>query len=803
MLKNYFKIAFRNLSRQKLYSAINLIGLSAGMTCCIFIFLYVQDELGYDSFNKNYNNIYRIIETQKNADGSVTKVSATSWLAGAAAKEQLPFVKDYTRIIGSNFGRFSIKYKDKNFYSGNHIFADPGLFRIFDFELLKGSYETSIRDVNSVVLTESAADKYFGNENPMGKFLNVERLGECKVTGILKDLPQNSHIQFDMIFSSSSLNKFTGFEKFINSWKSEGIITYLLIKPGYDKNIIEKSIQEISRQNFTAEDKKSRTIFIQQLKDIHFNSNDIEFDYLNVNKKDKIYIYVLSSIALFIILIACINYTNLSIAKSFFRSKEIGLRKVLGADRKNVVKQFLGESLILSFLSLIAALIFVELLLPLFNSISGKEINASYLENLPLLVLLILLTVIIGLVSGGYPAFYLSKFNPVRVLKGGIKDRKTKSTFMNSLVVTQYALSVVMIISAIAAIKQLDYLKNKNLGFNKEHTVIIDINSGNTRKNFNEIKNEISKYPAVKNVSVSSRIPGDWKEFAQIEVNPDNGHNSIYKSYFIAIDKDFLETFKINLIEGRNFSHLKGADSSSVLINTTAAKLFGWNDPVGKKIKVPGSKYEATIIGMVEDFNYQSLYDKVAPLVLGYWYNPIQAIDYFSVKINPANISGTLSYLKSVHETFDKVTPFEYNFLDERISDFYREDERMSSLFIIAAIISIVIACLGLFALVSYISLTRTKEIGVRKVLGANTINILSLLSKEFVTLILIANLIAFPIAYFFTKDWLNEFAYKINIGIEIFFTAFIISVLLAVITILYQVIKAASANPVKSLKYE
>ena len=528
----------------------------------------------------------------------------------------------------------------------------------------------------------------------------------------------------------------------------------------------------------------------------------MENEYLNANAGDESYVYILSIVALFILLIACINFMNLSTAKSFDRAKEVGLRKVMGAFRTNILKQFLGESLIISFISLLFSIVIIELLFPLFNSLTGKNISTNYLENWPYVLSIVSLAILVGIISGSYPAFYISKFQPVKVLKGIQKTNRRGFSFRQILVVIQFALSIIMIVSTVVVYQQLQFIGEKKLGFQKDNMIVVDINSGTSRNSFREIKSEMLRSPSVKSVTTSSRVPGEWKNLPQVKVQP-SGSEAIIQPYHITIDEDFIDAYSIELIKGRNFSEKMGTDSASVIINETAAKLFSWDDPLGKTLKMPDEEYSATVVGVVKDFHVESLHQKISPVILGYLNTPYMKIDYYSIRTDNADISEVLSHLKDVHEKFDKVTPFEYNFLDERINDFYINDQRMGKLFGIAALLSIFIACLGLFALSSFMTKVRTKEIGIRKILGSSISGIVILLSKDFAKWIVIANLVAWPIAYFIMYKWLEDFAYRTEITIWAFAATGSAALVIAFITIGFQSIKAATANPVKSLRYE
>ena len=765
--------------------------------------LFVQDELSFDKFHAKQDRIFRVVEERLNPDGSKSVVPLSNGLIGETAENQLPQVEESVRILSrSATGRFTVQNGDKKFYSGDHIFTSQNFFTLFDFKLIEGDEKTALSDPKSIIITEAAREKYFGDEEALGKTLSVEGRGDVKIAGIMKNPPHNSHLQFDLVFPIEMLLSVEGWRNWINSWKSEWITTYVLVKPDYNEEEIQFAFKRLGEEHFSESEINERTIFLQHLHDIHFYSGEMENEYLNANAGDESYVYILSIVALFILLIACINFMNLSTAKSFDRAKEVGLRKVMGAFRTNILKQFLGESLIISFISLLFSIVIIELLFPLFNSLTGKNISTNYLENWPYVLSIVSLAILVGIISGSYPAFYISKFQPVKVLKGIQKTNRRGFSFRQILVVIQFALSIIMIVSTVVVYQQLQFIREKKLGFQKDNMIVVDINSGTSRNSFREIKSEMLRSPSVKSVTTSSRVPGEWKNLPQVKVQP-SGSEAIIQPYHITIDEDFIDAYSIELIKGRNFSEKMGTDSASVIINETAAKLFSWDDPLGKTLKMPDEEYSATVVGVVKDFHVESLHQKISPVILGYLNTPYMKIDYYSIRTDNADISEVLSHLKDVHEKFDKVTPFEYNFLDERINDFYINDQRMGKLFGIAALLSIFIACLGLFALSSFMTKVRTKEIGIRKILGSSISGIVILLSKDFAKWIVIANLVAWPIAYFIMYKWLEDFAYRTEITIWAFAATGSAALVIAFITIGFQSIKAATANPVKSLRYE
>jgi putative ABC transport system permease protein len=811
MIKNYLKIGLRSLSRHKVYTFINIAGLAIGIACCIVMLLYVQDELSFDAFHQKSNRIYRLIETQQSPDQGDRHLPFTMGPAGPAMVSEFPDVSNCVRIRTRwAMGRFPVRYGEKLFYEGDIMIAEQSFFEVFDFKLRQGNSATALVEPQSVVMTEKSAYKYFGDENPMGKTLDAGRFGKITVTGVLKDPPDNSHLQFSMLFSFSSLPaQDQRWQQYIDSWKSMGFLTYIVTNKPIDVAAFNTRLIDFVNQH-RGKDLQAeirRQITVQPLRDIHFKSSGIESD-VNHAKSDIIYVYIFSIIAGFILLIACINYMNLATARSIKRAREIGMRKVLGAFRRQLVVRYLSESILLTAIALILALAIAQLVLPLFNSLAAKNL-AIHLASNPLLIPgLLLLTFLVGIVSGSYPAFYLAGMRPSAVLKGEIRTGGDGAFMRRVLMITQFTLSIIMIVSTLVAHRQLSYIHEKNLGFNKDHLIVVDINSGGTRSNAQTIKSEMLRIPSVKSVSTSSRVPGEWKNLVEIGVaTADASLSDLRTMYFIGADEDFLKTFEINLLAGRNFSPDMGTDTTAVLLNETAAAMLHWKVPIGKEIRVPMGDDEkplvARVIGVVKDFNFRSLHEKVGPMVIGHWNNPIQLIDYFTARVNTADISATLKSLETIHEQFDQETPFEYNFLDERLNNFYKRDIRVGKIFTIAAVLTILIACLGIFGLASFTTEQRTKEIGVRKVLGASVSDLIMLISRQFAQLVLIAFVIATPIGYFVMSRWLQNFAYRVSIEWWVFAIAGLAALLITLVTISYQSIRAALANPVDSLRYE
>ena len=804
MFANYLKVALRNLKNKPAYSLINVGGLAIGLTCCILILLYVQDELAFDGFHQHADRIYRITEMRPSPDRGERSFANTMGPVGPALAADFPEITNSVRMRSRmGFGRIAVRRGENRFYEGDQLFVEPSFFEIFDFKLLQGDRATALREPLSVALTESSARKYFGSEDPMGQTLMTDRFDLLKVTGIVQNPPLNSHLDFSMLVSFATLEANEGWKRFMNSWESDNFITYVLADQTLDVENFNAKLPAYLKMKYDGKPENMPKLFLQPLKDVHFGSAQLEADF-NRGKNEKTYLYAFSLIVAFVLLIACINYMNLATARAMKRAKEVGMRKVVGAFRSQLIWQFLGEAIILSVLALFLALVLVEIVLPFFNALSAKQLALNLTSNGLLIGALFLLVTLVGIISGSYPAFFLSRLRPVVVLKGELKSGTAVSRLRQGLVVTQFALCIIMIVATIAVRDQINFVRAKNLGFNQEQLVVIDINSGNTRRNFQTIKNEIAKLPAVKNVSVSSRVPGEWKNIDQILAAKEGASESEASTmFFMCIDQDFLHTFEMSLLAGRNLSDEMGTDTSAVIINEAAAQALGWDDPLGKEIRVLENPYRARVVGVVKDFHFQSLHEKIAPLVLGHWNNPIASIDYFTARVQAAELPAALASMQKIHEQFDRVTPFEYNFLDDRLNDFYQTDIRVGKIFGISAGLTILIACLGLFGLASFTVEQRTKEVGIRKVLGASVGGIVGLMSKDFAKLVLLANVVAWPVAYFTMNKWLGDFAYRIDLGIGIFAFAGTLALLIALLTVILHAMKAALANPVESLRYE
>ncbi len=808
MFLNYIKLAWRNFTRQKTNSFINLTGLTLGIASSIIILLFTLDELSFDKFNSKYDRIGRIITEEFQNNGESRFYPLTSGMVGKTLVQEYPEVEKHVNIIDRDvFGRFVVQRGEFQHHEADYLMTEPAFFEIFDYEMLIGNKSKVLHEPNEVVLTSTSAQLFFGDEDPIGEVLQTNRpFGNVKVVGVMNDPPGNSHLQFSMLISMSSLlTDNSNFTRIVSNWDISSMRTYLLFNSESSLNRFDGKLKQFDEKHATDVFGVKESAHIQKMENIHFGSTNYEID-RNYGARSINAVYILGIIGLFIVLSACINYSNLSIARYFNRAKEIGVRKVVGANKQQVLAQIFSESVFISVLAVLVSVGVVYLVLPTFNNYLDKNLTGISDNSLLFFGLIFFITLFVGMISGSLPAFFLSKLKTVSLMRLKLMPGNSVSVIKKSLVVLQFVISTVMIFATITVYNQLNFIKNKDLGFDQGQMLVVDINSRESRNNFQSIKNEFLNNPAVSSVTVSSRVPGDWKDFREIQVANFGQHESEnIQMNFICVDEDFLNTFNISMREGSYFKGNPGLDSTKVVVNREVLRSLNISEPIGKIIQVTrrGNVYPVEIIGVVDDFNFRSLHQKVGPMVIGYYNSPFDAIDYYSLKVNMAGISETIKQLKAVHEKFDKGTPFEYNFLDEKIAEFYQRDVKESTIINSASLISILIACLGLFGLASYTAQQKVKEIGIRKVLGARDTEIVVFFSKGFLMLVAIAMLIAIPLGYHFMDQWLEGFAYRIDIGFsQVLFSA-VAAILISVITISYQAIKASNNNPVDSIRAE
>jgi putative ABC transport system permease protein len=808
MLKNYFTTAWRNLTRQPGYTLLNTAGLAFGLTCFLLIALYVVDELRYDAFHTHAPDLYRVGEQKTSAAGKETRVASVAFNLSAAAAPQLPEVVNSAVIM--NLGRRNIANgENKNVFYIDFRTAPQSFLDMFDFPLLAGDRATALKEPFSVIMTRSMARRIFGTDQVLGKALLVEGDSPFRITAVLEDVPAYSHLQFELFFSQATHHSQEWFRDLRSKdWNSNSFLTYLQLKPGVRAAAVAPKLEKIVDGHREPALAAAGSFFLQPITDIHLRSAGIE----GAEGGSITYVYVFSAVALLVLLIACLNYMNMATARAAGRAREVGVRKVVGARGRNLVTQFLTESLLVAFIALAVALVAVNLALPGFNAFTGKSLSLHPGTEPAIWAGVLIATILVGVVSGSYPAFYLSAVEPFRALKGGGYAPGGALAVRRTLVVFQFTLSIVMIAATLVTYRQMNYVRTKDLGFNQQLLVVIDINSGLVRRSFETIKNELNKLPAVGEVTVSSRVPGDWKTVPQVALRTAAGTGET-KSHFIGADDHFLRTYGVALLKGRNF-FAGTSDSTAVILNETAARALGITEPKDQPVDIGAITFDGNrqdlaqplkvrVVGIARDFHFQSLHEKVAPMVLAHWKNPAHYIDYFTVRLTGTQLPETVAAMEEVLTRIDPEHLFEYHFLDQQWARFYEEDQRRERILAASALAAIVIACLGVFGLAAYVAQQRTKEIGIRKVLGANSLGIAALLSKDFIRLVLLANLFAWPVAWYATRLWLRQFAYRIEPGWGLFVLAGGVALGIAVLTVGYQAVKAALVNPVKSLRSE
>ncbi len=783
MLRNYFKIAYRNLVKNKLFSLINIMGLAIGLTCSIIILLWVQDELSYDKFHKNHNRIFRVLQ-------EMPFTEKVNWAINQgplapALKADIPEIEDASRVA---YGGWRIRYADEQF-TENGIYVDPSFFNIFSFEILEGDINTALADTYSVLVTEDMAGKLFGDEPAIGKSIRLYDNFDVVITGVLKNPPLNSHLRFNFI-STMLLAKEVGYS--VERWNNSTFNTYMLIAGNSSSELVSQKIYNFLDDKPTLED--GAKLSLQPLSEIHLGSG-IDFD--NGGNGNIQYVIIFFSASLFILLIACINFMNLSTAQAQKRAKEVGLRKAIGANQLQLIKQFLMESTLLALISIIIAIISVELILPYFNGFTGKEMNINYLDTGFILSFssLLLLT---GILAGSYSAFFLSKYKPIKVLKGDVDKRSGNTGIRKALVVLQFTISIILLTGTLAVYKQVNFLRNKDLGFNKENLLYISLNRNN-RKHLNALKTEMLRSENIVSAAGSTNFSG--YSFSNNQWNwegkgPEN--DILFRATYI--DYNYLETFEISMLDGRSFSKDFPGDTLAVVLNQTAIDLMGLEDPVGKSLNSMNINIQYKIVGIANDYNYRSLHSEIEPLLL--FLRPSQS-NFLWLRVSSENIQETIKY---AGVKWDEIAPddeFSYGFLDQRMENTYQTEERIGFILNAFSILAMVVLCLGLFGLLGYSVRLKFKEISVRKILGATTSSILMLLSKDYSQLLVIAIVIAIPTSNYFINLWLNEFPFRTNINFMLFLLPSLLLIVVASLIILGQSYKASQVNAAETLRNE
>lgn len=802
MFSNYLKIALRVLFKRKAYSFINIAGLAVGMACCILIMLWVQSELSYDNSHENGDRIYRLC-MHANLGGTELNAPFSNCPSAPTLMKDYPEVVNFARLYGDE--KILVKYRDKQIYEENSAYTDNSYFEVFTVPFIAGDPTTALSRAYTVALSQSQAEKYFGDSDPIGQSLRINDEHDYTVTGVFQDFPPNSHLNLDIIMSLETI--LSEDPEIMNRWINFNYLSYILLDSPEAVASLESKLPEFV-ERYMGDDLRALggtlDFSIQPLADIHLHP---EFDYEYAVVADIAYVYLFSAIAFLVLLIACFNFINISTARATSRAKEVGMRKVCGAARWKLIMQFLGESIMACLLALIMSLLLVELARPFFNSITGRELTFSYLLHPLTIGFLIVLAIVVGAAAGCFPAFYLSAFKPSAVLKSKLKTGHSGLRLRNVLVVAQFVVSIALIIGTLAINNQVNYMKKVKLGFDKEQVLAIPEPSNTTDVPVELLKKELGKVRNVMAVSMSSSVPGA----------------SLNKSLFVPqgytmeqaqimdqlhIDHDFIPTLGMQLAEGRNFSEQFPSDSSeSILINETAAGKFGWDNPIGMTIGDPDYTLEGvegmhykTVVGVVKDFHLNSLHYKIEPAIIGYMSNDM---DNLLIRLSTDDISSTVSSLKHRWGEITGGKPMDFFFLDQNFNSLYENEERIGKLSFYFCLLAVIITCLGLFGLSTYIVEARTKEIGVRKVLGASIPGIVRLISKDFLIMVALANIIAWPIAYLAVNRWLQDFAYRVNLGISTMIIAAALALLIALITVSLQAIKAARTNPIETLRYE
>jgi putative ABC transport system permease protein len=818
MIKNYLISAYRSIKKNKFYSVLNIFGPAIGITCAILILLYVQEELTFDKHFKNYDRIYRL-ESDFNISGKATLAALVPIPMAPTLKDEYPEIKEIARFAGFGIQDILFQYKDLKFFEDNIYFTDSTVFKVLDYEFVLGSPDDALNEPNTIVITESFASRYFGKENPIGEVLITSNFGNCRVTGVIKDVPANSHLRFDCLLSMATIIELAGVDNFNSrsapSFWNISAFGYILLDdnariedllkkfPGF----YEKYMSSLGKQiNATFQLKATR------IDKVHFGSK-LEFD-LPVGNFN--YIMIFSLVGVFMLLIASLNYMNMATARSTNRSKEVGLRKVIGAGKGTLIRQFISESMVLVIIALIIALIATIFILPSFNVLTDKALKIGNLFKPVTFLLILLITLFVGLVSGSYPAFYLSSFSPVDVLKSNVNPRQGKGMLRKILVVFQFAISGVLIIGTLIVSGQQRYIRNKDLGLNKQNVMIIPIrDTAFINNKMQSFKDELSKLPDIAGVSSAALVPPLMASKVVFLIEKDSSMVELATSFSI-VDHDFIDVMQMKILDGRNFDRSRTSDlTQAFIVNEAAVKAFGWgNNALGKRVKfginpaTGAAQRDGVVIGVVKDFHFTSIHNTIEPFIFIVSRNPNA---YFYVRISDNNIPATIENVKKVQTDLGNTLPFNYFFFADKLDEMYTSENKLNALFTIFSLMTIFIACLGLLGLTSYVTEQRSRETGLRKIMGARVDQVVWLLNKDFLILVLISNLISWPVGYYLMDRWLQGFAYRMNFGfspfmwvtVVPFIMSFLVILIIALITISFVSFKAARANPVNMISRE
>ena len=790
MFRNYLIVSLRSFFKNKTAAVINILGLSFGAACSLLLTLYVVDELGYDQFHRNHDRIQRLIYKSKKSQ------EAEYWAItpGSHRKfvlEYFPEIKAAVRVCPSWGSKQLLRYQEKIFYEENFCWADPGVFEVFDFKLLRGDPHTALSQPYSVVITPAIAKKYFGNEDPIGKALTKDTSLKYVVTGIVAPVPGNSHIKFDFL-ATTKINV---------DWESPTmwVYTYLLLHEAQSAAAVQARLPEFVQERFGENAADSYSLNLQPLAKIHFDTS-LQYDLEPGNA--RVYPYAIAVVALLIVMIASINYVNLATARSGQRAKEVGLRKIVGGVRTQLIKQFFTESMLYCFCAVLFALMLVEICLPYVNAATGKTLALARWQTPFALLLPVTLILGVGLLAGIYPAVVLSGFRPLEALKATFTLGRKGLALRQGLVFLQIAIAVVLMVCTLVVNRQLHYFQKKDLGFNQEQVLVTELRDSTAVARSSSLKSELLRHPDIQSVSKMQSVPGQLIQMYVSAIQPEGfARDQAFRSYIFDADYDFMETLGMKLVAGRNFSRTFGTDSAkAVIINEALAKRLGWDNPLGKRLTIPVTNQDAHVIGVAKDFHFASLHTAIEPALISLAKNRGVML---AARVQTAHLDKTLEYIKKTWEAFNPGYPFEFFFLDEYFGRQYRAEQKMGQIIFATTGLSIFIVCLGLFGHIQFAAETRRKEIGIRKVLGASVADVVALLSKDFMQLTLIANFVAWPIAWYIMKQWLQNFVYRIDIGWWLFALAGGTALLIALLTVSTQALKAALANPVEALRYE
>jgi putative ABC transport system permease protein len=820
MLRNYLITAIRNIFRDKFYTFINIFGLATGIAVAIFILLYVKDELTYDKYNQNYKRIYRL-ESDFSIAGKEDKFAATQVPLAPTLKDEYPEIEEYVRFVPA--GTLYFKYENKEFREDSLLFCDSTVFRVFTYPLLTGDPSQAINRPYTMVITQGLANRYFGKTNAIGKTVQSMDGHLYEVTGVMKDLPGNSHVKFNGLISAATVREQIGKDRFddrsAGAFWNIGLFSYVMLKENTTTDGIIKKFPDFYNKYMKSLGDKINGSFKLKMKPLareHHYSADLGYDFPGGNIK---YVYIFSIVGLLILIIAAINYMNLATARSARRAREAGIRKVVGSTRGKLIGQYLSESMVITLLAFIISLLLVWLFLPEFNHIANKGLSFSNLIAPEMIGSIIGLTLVIGLISGSYPAFYLSSYNPAMVIKGQTDQKGGNINLRKVLVVVQFAISVFMLVGMMVVNSQLNFMQKTDIGFKKDNIMVMTLRDTTFKKNTDAFREELLKLPDITGVSFSTGNPGSSVSIQVTRIEGDSGKmiDKAVNNYFI--DYDYLPMMNMKILQGRNYDRSMTSDvKNAFIINETAAKKFGWIDSaskaagnymsaIGKKFYwgidlKGGASRPGQIVGIVKDFHYNSLHNPIEPIVL-LLMDDVQLRYGVNISLSGRNRERTIAAIDKIRQDFGDKYPFEYKFLDESLHEFYIGEERINILFRIFTILTIFVAVLGLLGLSSFLTQQRTREIGVRKVMGATSSIIMVMFIRQFSTWVIVANIVALPLSYYFMGKWLQDFTYRTHLQIWIFVAAFLLSLIVAILTVSYRVIIAANTNPAEAVRYE